>query len=115
MTATELRGALNQALKPDNSGKSTPMQRLTPFLEALVTHLEEQENEVQIITRGWSAKDPRNNLDMLKKPVELVAGLTTEVAAADLPPGAKVSSDDATRAATAQTNSESDGASKATP
>ena len=81
MTAAELRKKLDEGLKVDNSGKSTPMQRLTPFLHDLVTYLEEHEG---------------SPLDMLKKPAE----------------PAQVSSDDATRAATAQTNSESDGAPK---
>ena len=88
MTAAELRKKLDEGLKVDNSGKSTPMQRLTPFLHDLVTYLEEHE---------------------APKLVRFVDPETGETA--DLPEQ-KVSSDDATRAATAQTNSESDGAPK---
>ena len=55
MTAAELRKKLDEGLRVDNSGKSTPMQRLTPFLHDLVTYLEEHEG---------------SPLDMLKKPTE---------------------------------------------
>jgi hypothetical protein len=39
-TASELRKGLDEALKPDTSGKTTPIQRLTPFLRDLVEYLE---------------------------------------------------------------------------
>ena len=41
MTAAELRKKLDEGLRVDNSGKSTPIQRLTPFLHDLVDYLEE--------------------------------------------------------------------------
>ena len=85
MNAAELRKKLDEGLKPDSSGKSTPIQRLTPFLVALVTYLEENEVEYNDLIHAEAAIEKRTS---------------------------QVSSDDATRAATAQTNSESDGASK---
>ena len=105
MNAAELRKKLDEGLKVDNSGKSTPMQRLTPFLQELVTYLEEHEG---------------SSLDILKKPsAPFVLDDKNQILERDhsglTPPalfGAQVSSDDATRAATAQTNSESDGAPK---
>ena len=98
VTAAELRKKLDEGLRVDNSGKSTPMQRLTPFLHDLVTYLEEHEG---------------SSLDMLKKPIELVSGRTIKVAEADLPPGAQVSSDDLSRSSLSpQTTSEQVGAPK---
>ena len=41
-TASELRKGLDEALKPDTSGKTTPIQRLTPFLRELVAFLEQE-------------------------------------------------------------------------
>ena len=43
MTAAELRKKLDEGLRADSSGRSTPIQRLTPFLHDLVTYLEERE------------------------------------------------------------------------
>ena len=43
MTAAELRKKLDEGLRADSSGKSTPIQRLTPFLQALVKYLEDRE------------------------------------------------------------------------
>lgn len=51
MKASELRDKLNEGLRPDVSGKTTPIERLRPFLEALLTHLEEQE-QMHIMTNG---------------------------------------------------------------
>jgi len=45
-TASELRKALDEALKPDSSGKTTPIQRLTPFLLKLTDYLQEREDAV---------------------------------------------------------------------
>jgi hypothetical protein len=87
MDAKELRKKLNEGLKPDSSGKSTPIQRLTPFLTALVDYIDEHDSDAQI----------EKLIDRMREREERHT---------------QVSSDDATRAATAQTNSESDGASK---
>lgn len=43
MNAAELRKSLDNGLRADTSGKTTPMQRLTPFLNDLVKYLEERE------------------------------------------------------------------------
>jgi hypothetical protein len=43
MNIEELRKSLGEGLKADTSGKTTPMQRLTPFLSDLVNFLEERE------------------------------------------------------------------------
>ena len=42
-TAAELKKSLILGLLPDVSGKTTPIQRLTPFLRDLVQYLEEHE------------------------------------------------------------------------
>ena len=99
MNAAELRKKLDEGLNVDNSGKSTPMQRLTPFLRALMDKLEEDEKAIEFLGTIRPNHTAQEFADH--------SGLT--------PPalfGETVSSDDATRAATAQTNSESDGASK---
>ena len=43
MNAAELRKSLDNGLRADSSGKTTPMGRLTPFLHDLVTYLAERE------------------------------------------------------------------------
>lgn len=43
MTAKELRKSLANGLRLDSSGKTNPVQRLAPFLDDLVTYLEEHE------------------------------------------------------------------------
>ena len=83
-TASELRKALDEALKPDSSGKTTPIQRLTPFLRALMDYLEERE-QIEIV---FDAEEGKHRL--------------------------KVSSTPATQAAPALPTSESGSASKAT-
>ena len=88
MTAKELRTKLRDGLRPDSSGKSTPIQRLTPFLNDLLAYLEEHEAPEMA-----DFMDPETG-ERARLPVE------------------KVSSDDATRPASAQTNSESALASK---
>ena len=50
MKAAELRMKLAEGLRADVSGKTTPIQRLTPFLEALVSHLEQ--NEISLAALG---------------------------------------------------------------
>ena len=39
MNAAELRKSLDNGLRADSSGKTTPIQRLTPFLYDLVKYL----------------------------------------------------------------------------
>jgi hypothetical protein len=41
MDAKELRKKLDEGLKPDSGGKTTPIQRLTPFLIALCDYLDQ--------------------------------------------------------------------------
>lgn len=55
-TASELRKTLDEALKPDTSGKTTPMQRLTPFLRLLIEHLEENETAVLSLIHATAAQ-----------------------------------------------------------
>lgn len=43
MNAAELRKSLDNGLRADSSGKTTPIQRLTPFLYDLVKYFEERE------------------------------------------------------------------------
>jgi hypothetical protein len=100
MDAKDLRKKLTEGLKPDSSGKSTPIQRLTPFLNDLVTYLEDEEHK-----HADAFDTLKGEMDSLGKPPVDIR-ITTEALRE------QVSSDDATRAATAQTNSESDGASK---
>lgn len=88
MNAAELRKKLDEGLRADSSGRSTPIQRLTPFLQNLVTYLEEQEFGATVTEK-----------------------VAAEAFARAVIPD-KVSSDDATRVVTAQTNNESDGAPK---
>lgn len=97
-TASELRKALDEALKPDSSGKTTPIQRLTPFLRDLVTYLEE--HQFPVVTMG---------ADDISKPLRP----ENNFANFELVPE-KVSSAPATQAAPALPTSESGSASKAT-
>ena len=137
MTAAELRKKLDEGVKVDNSGKSTPIQRLTPFLQELVTYLEVTE---ALATSRYKAQDESfEDHSGLTPPIlfgstkeapqfrepkalevydKIIRDGGTEAEAIDavnamhVPDNPQVSSDDATRAATAQTNSESDGAPK---
>jgi hypothetical protein len=97
----DLRKKLNEGLRNDSSGKSTPIQRLTPFLQDLVTYLEEHDTDAQLeaTIERIKASLQENPLDVLHR--------------ADGFP--KVSSDVATQAAPAQTKRESDGASESAP
>lgn len=45
MNAEELRKSLDNGLRADSSGKTTPMGRLTPFLHDLVNYLEDHEKK----------------------------------------------------------------------
>ena len=44
MKAAELRTKLAEGLRVDSSGRTTPIQRLTPFLNDLITFLEERDS-----------------------------------------------------------------------
>ena len=92
-TASELRKGLDEALKPDTSGKTTPIQRLTPFLRDLVDNLEATERQI-----FFQSQQIRVLMEahILEHPYE------------------PISSADATEFAPPQKNSESGGASKAT-
>lgn len=111
MTAAELRKKLDEGLKVDNSGKSTPMQRLTPFLHDLVTYLEENENQFTEGVIGQHETVSDRAMSQGDQPI------ATAVRHASNDPHtiAQVSSDAMTEVATPQTNSENGDASKATP
>ena len=121
MDAKELRKKLDEGLKTDVSGKTTPIQRLTPFLHALIDHLEEREYSLgDAIDAAWEKRN--HPLDMLgREPAtpamqvydKVLAETGSEEAAIkavnalNIPdPGQQVSSEDLTRPASAQTNSE---------
>lgn len=50
MKAAELREKLADGLRGDTSGKTTPIQRLTPFLNDLVSYLEQEEVRLPVVS-----------------------------------------------------------------
>jgi|FreactTroBogLake_1042271.scaffolds.fasta_scaffold01551_3 hypothetical protein len=96
MDAKELRKKLDEGLKPDSSGKTTPIQRLTPFLHDLVDYLERTENQFK------EGATIRGHLDehgaFVADSIEQVSSEPTfsDIVRTDYPGRKSFSSDDAT-------------------
>lgn len=67
MNAEELRKSLDNGLRADSSGKTTPMGRLTPFLHDLVKYLAEREpNSTDAVPQAVPASPTNENGDSSK-------------------------------------------------
>ena len=109
--ASDLRKALDEALKPDSSGKTTPIQRLTPFLRELMQHLEENETAVLSLIHAIPAIEAR----IPDRPPQAVHDITAQQVIDSIVEFSKDHSiPEATEAAPPLSKSASGGDSKAT-